>query len=87
MFVVFRTGAGRLRRMDVILATPAQLPYALIGWIGAPMAGAGVTPDRLLAGEACMACLGVGACLGLLGACLGLPGPPIGWSLAATGLG
>ncbi|PRW44417.1 DNA-directed DNA RNA polymerase mu isoform C [Chlorella sorokiniana] len=37
IFATFRTAAGRLRRMDVILVTPDQLPYALIGWIGSTM--------------------------------------------------
>ncbi|KAL4858948.1 DNA-directed DNA/RNA polymerase mu [Chlorella vulgaris] len=34
VFGVFRTCAGKLRHIDIILATPAQLPFALIGWIG-----------------------------------------------------
>ena len=34
LFGVFRTAAGRLRRMDVIVSAPAQLPFATIAWIG-----------------------------------------------------
>lgn len=35
IFGCWRGSSGKLRRIDVILVTPAQLPFALIGWIGA----------------------------------------------------
>ena len=41
LFGVFRTAAGRLRRMDVIVSAPAQLPFATIAWIGRQGAGCG----------------------------------------------